>query len=304
MTAQVRLACEPNIVFIPLDRILPTKKILPGTKGTSKFKCIAASILELGLIEPLVVHSDGKRTARYVLLDGHVRLEVLKDLGQPGAKCLVATDDEAFTYNHKVNRLSAIQEHLMILRAIRNGVDEERIARTLSVDVSSIRQKRDLLEGICPEAVALLRDKDVTTGALREFRKVKPMRQIEMAELICASHNFSAGYAKCLVVGTPQEQMADPDRPKEIRGLTAEEISRMEHEMETLGKDFKVMEETHGRNTLNLVVVTGYLKSLMNNARVVRYLSQRHYEVMLEFQKIVEARVLSDPSPDTETLRA
>lgn len=35
--------------------------------------------------------------------------------------CLISDDDEAFTYNHKVNQLSAIQEHFMILRAINAG---------------------------------------------------------------------------------------------------------------------------------------------------------------------------------------
>ncbi len=36
-------------------------------------------------------------------------------------RSLVSTDDEAFTYNHKVNQLQPIQEHFMILRAIKNG---------------------------------------------------------------------------------------------------------------------------------------------------------------------------------------
>lgn len=298
MTTRVRLACEAAIVAVPLNRILPTRIVEPSIKKTQKYKCIAASVRELGLIEPLVVHLERRGATNYMLMDGHVRLEILKDLGQSGAKCLVATDNEAFTYNHKVNRLTAIQEHLMILRAIKNGCSEERIARTLNVEVASIKQKRDLLDGICPEAVQLLRDKGVTVGALREIRKVKPLRQIEMAELICASHTFSADYAKCLVAATPQEQMLEPDRPKEVRGFSAEDIARMEHEMEILGKEFKVIEETHGKNTLNLVVVNGYLKRLLDNARIVRFLSQNHHELLTEFHKIAEARML-DPVADS-----
>lgn len=89
--------------------------------------------------------------------------------------------------NHKVSRLAAIQEQFMIMRAIKNGVDEERIAKTLNVDVSHIKQKRDLLDGICKEAVHLLREKRATAGSLR---KVRPMRQIEMAELMCASRDI------------------------------------------------------------------------------------------------------------------
>lgn len=299
MSDPVRLACDSTIVMIPLEQILPTRIVEAPTKRTSKYRCIAASIRELGLIEPLIVHPQRKPTNSYMLLDGHIRLEILRDLGEKTAKCLVSTDDEAFTYNHKVNRLPAIQEHFMIVRAIKSGVDEERIAKTLNVDVAQIKQKRDLLDGICKEAVHLLREKRVPPGSLRELRKVKPMRQIEMAELMCASHNFSAGYAKCLVAATPQEQMLESDHPKEIRGLTSEDMARMEREMDTLGREFKIIEESHGRNVLNLVVVVGYLRRLLDNARVVRFLSQIHREILVEFQKLVEARSLGDVADPT-----
>ena len=294
MSDPVRLACESTILMIPLEQILPTRIIEAPTKRTSKYRCIAASIRELGLIEPLVVHPQAKPPDSYMLLDGHIRLEILRDFGEKSAKCLVSTDDEAFTYNHKINRLPAIQEHFMIMRAIKNGVDEARIAKTLNVDIFHIKQKRDLLDGICKEAVRLLREKRVTAGTMRELRKVKPMRQIEMSELMCASHNFSIGYAKCLVAATPQEQMLESDHPKEIRGLTADDISRMEREMDTLGREFKIIEESHGRNVLNLVVVVGYLRRLLDNARIVRFLSQNHREILTEFQKLVETKSLAD----------
>ena len=66
------------------------------------------------------------------------------------------------------------------------------------MDVGSIRQKRELLDGICPEAVEILREQRATGDALRELRKVRPMRQIEIAELMCAAGNFTVGYAKWL----------------------------------------------------------------------------------------------------------
>ncbi|WP_397570425.1 plasmid partitioning protein RepB C-terminal domain-containing protein [Schlesneria sp. T3-172] len=298
MTHRVRMACESSIIMVPIDRILPTRKIESGTRKTTKYRCIEASIRELGLIEPLVVYPERKTASRYLLLDGHVRLEILKQLGHDAAKCLISVDDEGFTYNHKVNRLSAIQEHFMIRRAIKNGVSEARIARTLNLDLASIKQKRDLLDGICPEAVELLREKRVSPSALREFRKAKPMRQIEMAELACASHNYSLGYAKCLIAATPQDQLNESEQPKDVNGLSAEDISRMEREMETLGRDFKLIEESHGKNTLQLVVVIGYLKGLLDNARIVRFLSQNHRELLSEFQKIVESRVLQDTLGD------
>ena len=223
--------------------------------------------------------------------------ELLKTYHQETARQrLVAMDDEAFTYNHKVNRLSAIQEHFMIIRAIKNGVSEERIAKTLNVDVANIRRKRDMLDGICSETVELLRDKRATAGALREIKKVKPLRQIEIAELMIASQNFSVAYAKCLYAATPADQLVEADKPKEVGGLSAEEMNRMEREMESLNQDFKLVEDTHGRNVLNLVLVASYLKKLLDNARVVRYLSQSYLEILTEFQKVAESRRLASES--------
>lgn len=294
MSDTVRLACEPHVVELPLSAILPTRLPDDGVRKTAKYLCIEASIRELGLIEPLVVFPQPDSGGAYMLLDGHVRHMILRELGITAAKCLISTDDEGFTYNHKVNRLSAIQEHFMILRAIKNGVTEARIARALNVDVASIRQKRDLLEGVCGEAVQLLREKRVPTKSIRELRRVRPMRQIEIAELMRAAHNFSAGYAKCLVAGTPDEQRVDGDRGKDGRGLSADDIARMEHETNSLGREFKLIEESHGKNVLNLVLVLGYLRKLLDNTRVARHLAQHHPEIHTEFQKLVESKSLME----------
>lgn len=178
----------------------------------------------------------------------------------------------------------------MIMRAIKNGVSEARIARSLDVDVNTIRQKRDMLDGICAEVVQILKDRRATSKTFRQLRQLKPIRQIEVAELICAAGNYSEGYVKCLVAATPPDQLVEEERPKEFRGLSPEDVGRMEHEMATLGREFKLIEESHGKNVLNLVIVNGYLKKLLDNARVVRFLSQNHPEILTEFQKLLESR--------------
>ena len=294
MTNPLRLACESKIISIPLGSILPLKKLWPGARATEKYKRIVASIQEVGIIEPLVVYPHAGGSDQYILLDGLVRLDILKELGEESVECIVALDDEAYTYNHKVSQVSAIQEHFMIMEAIRRGASEDRIAKALNLDVASIRRKRDLLEGICPEAVTLLREKRTCAGAFRELRKVKPMRQIEIAELMVAANCFSTRYANCLFLATPQEQLVEPDKPKDLQGLSPEDASRMEREIDSLSRDFRLIEDSHGRNVLNLVLVVGYLKKLLDNARVVRYLSQNYAEILTEFQKIAEAKSLAD----------
>ncbi len=40
---------------VPLDQLLPSKKIMDGTMSTRKYKQVVSSIHEIGLIEPLSV---------------------------------------------------------------------------------------------------------------------------------------------------------------------------------------------------------------------------------------------------------
>ena len=58
------------------------------------------------------------------------RLDILKSRGITAVRCLLATDDESYTYNKRVNYLSPIGEHHMILKALADGITEERIAES------------------------------------------------------------------------------------------------------------------------------------------------------------------------------
>lgn len=53
---QVKQAFEQRVIAIPLERILPTRKLDKGIHGSKKFSTILTSIRELGVIEPLAVH--------------------------------------------------------------------------------------------------------------------------------------------------------------------------------------------------------------------------------------------------------
>lgn len=280
-------AFEEATLRISISGILPLREVSAQVKKSVKYGQIAASIKEVGIIEPPVVIRDRNAPDQYHLLDGHLRIEILREQGVAEVVCLIATEDEAFTYNKRVSRIAIIQEHKMILNAVQKGVPEERLARALNVNISNIRAKRNLLSGICPEAADLLRDKHVPLAAFTELRKMKPLRQIEAAELMIAMNRYSTGYAKSLVAATPEDQLI-AGRRKIIKGLTTEQIALMERESASLDREFKLVEQTYGADHLDLVLATGYVNRLLSNARVVRYLAQRHPEILEEFQRIVD----------------
>ncbi|GLV21848.1 chromosome partitioning protein ParB [Sphingobium sp. TomMM35A] len=280
-------AFEDATLRINLAAILPLREVSDQVKKSVKYAQIAASVSEVGIIEPPVVIRDPLNPNQYHLLDGHLRVQILLERGDSEVVCLVATEDEAFTYNKRINRIAIIQEHRMILNAIQKGVSEERLARALNVNIANIRSKRNLLRGICPEAVALLNDKHLPLAAFVELRKLKPLRQIEAAELMIAMNRFSTGYAKSLVAATPEDQLVT-GRRKILKGLTSEQIALMERESASLDREFKMVEQTYGADHLDLVLAIGYVNRLLSNARIVRYLAHHHADILGEFQKIVD----------------
>jgi RepB plasmid partitioning protein/ParB-like nuclease family protein len=282
----VAMAFERESISIPIGNIQPLRLVNDGVKKTPKYSQIQSSIREIGLVEPPVVARDRGEKNKFLLLDGHLRLEVLRDLGQTEVTCLVATDDEAFTYNKRVSRIAIIQERNMILAAIKRGVSEERIAKVLNVNVSHVQLKRRLLEGICSEAIELLKDKHVPIPAFAELRKMLPMRQIEAAQLMVAMNKYSTTYAKSIFGNTPQAQLVDQTKPKQIEGLTDEQIALMEQESANLDREFRLLEQSYGNDHLDLVVATGYVHRLIENVRIVRYLAQNYPELLAEFQKM------------------
>jgi ParB-like chromosome segregation protein Spo0J len=293
MAKQVRIGFDPSGVILPIGSILPLKQLKSVVKFSQKYQQVLSSVREVGIIEPLIVFPQDGKSELYILLDGHLRLEVLKELGQTCARCLIATDDEAYTYNRRISKLATIQEHAMILNAIKSGhVSEERIAKALNLDIASIRKKRDLLVGIGKEAAEVLKNKDISPNVFVALRKMKPMRQLEVAELLAATNNFSVPYTKALLVATSPEMLVDPDKRKVIEGLTPEQIAKMEKEMEVLQRDLELIEASHGNEVLNLVLARGYLAKLFGNVRVVRYLAQNYGDIFRELQAVVEAASL------------
>ncbi len=290
--SDAKIGFEMRKIRLSLAAILPVRQIKDPQKNIRRYRTILASIKEVGLVEPLVVHPQKGKSGTYLLLDGHLRYFALKDLGETEADCIIAHEDECFTYNARISRLAPIQEHKMIVKAVHNGVRPERIAAALNIPVGNVRASMTLLDGIHEEAADLLKDKGISPKAIRFLKKVTGVRQIEIAELMVSANNFTAGYAEALILGTPKDQLTNPEEPKRKEGLSPEEIGKMEQEMEGLEHDLKAVEESYGEDMLNLTLARGYVKRLVENAKVVRFLTANYSDILSEFQDVAAAESL------------
>ena len=249
---------------------MPGKEVPDGVMSTRKYNQIVSCINEVGLIEPLSVIQPDRKKPEYLVLDGHLRVLALKELDISVGPCLFAKDDETFSYNHHINRLSTIAEHYMIRRAIDRGVSKERLARAINVNLSSINRRINLLEGII-----LLQDKQFTPDVTRILRKMKAARQVEAVELMIASNTITVAHAEALLKATPPEQRTDL-KPTEREKKTApiEQIEKLEKEMSPVQEKYQEAESSSGSDLLNLVVAKGYLTKLLANGAVKSYIGR------------------------------
>src|ERR1700676_160312 len=97
-------AFSSDTLVVAIEAILPVRTIGKTVKSSHKYRQIASSIAEIGLVEPPVVCRE-TQVGSYLLLDGHLRIEALKDLGHTEVECLLPTDDEESTNNRHIGRL-------------------------------------------------------------------------------------------------------------------------------------------------------------------------------------------------------
>lgn len=278
-------AFSPEILQVPLDKLLPSRSLPGSVPGSVKFRQIVSSIQSVGLIEPLSVSPMDAISGQYLVLDGHVRLMAMQELEFSVAPCLLAVDDEAYTYNSRINRLSSIQETRMLQEAVAKGVSKERLAQSLNIDISSLLKKLKLLDGICPEAVELLRDRQFSPEISRILRKMKATRQVVCVDLMLSANSLTVNYAEALLATTPVELLVGGEKP-EMKGVTAEQMARMEHEMENLQGQYKLIEDSYADDVLNLVVAQGYLSKLLANDAVGRFIEQHRQDIYEQFKSI------------------
>ena len=79
----------------------------------------------------------------------------------------------------------------MLRRAMCLGLSLERLVRALNVNLSSINWRINLLEGICPEAINWLQDKQLIPDVTGILRNMTSSRQVKAVELMVSSNTIT-----------------------------------------------------------------------------------------------------------------
>ena len=285
MNKSIFIGFEDEVRMINMTSLVPNKLLPKSVSKTAKYHQIDQSIKEIGLVEPIVVYPIADETDKYVIVDGHIRYWALKNHGESSVMCLVSKDDESYTYNKRISRLSSVQEHFMILKAIDKGVSEDRIAKVLNVNIRTIRLKRSLLNGISPEVVDYIKNITIPAATIRSLKRVKPARQLEIIELLTNMGTYRSQLAKAIVKRTPVEQLVN--QPKKV--IKPELHFEVEQDIGSLIKETNRVKEKSGENLVQLVAIGGYLNRLLVNKRIRDYISRNFPADLQKLDEVISS---------------
>lgn len=261
-------------------RDLPIVKLVPRTepKVDKKYdQRIEASLLAVGLLEPLIVYDQGDS---YEILDGRRRYRILLELGVETVPCLVWKEREAFTGNRMVNRLSPAEEMRMLRKSLEE-LDEKTIAEALGMAGISHRLNPGLQKKLEPTVNKAFGAGKLTLQCAKELTHVKPDRQAEILKLMDSCKDHSVTFAKGLVLKTPAAKRVKTNGTKTPWAQADAKKSDLLKKLQEAEQQQDFYSGLYRHYTTNLLKLVIYVRSMLANERVQAYL-QEHHPLQLE----------------------
>ncbi|EDS7168081.1 RepB plasmid partitioning protein [Salmonella enterica] len=285
--------CFSNQFQTYLVNNLVQSRPLPGNiKSSIKYKQIMTSISEIGLIEPVVIYITESGITK--ILDGHLRIEALKDLGITHAHCLVSPVDEAYSYNKRVNRLTLLQEQKMLRKAVESGVSIDKLSAVLGISYNIINTRLRISDGISAETVALLSEKNVPQNVFDVLRKIKPYKQAEIVNTMIMLNKLTRKFALSMLHSLAPEHLVAQNKMDSQNKDVARTLARLEKEMAALQIETQNIKDEYAENNLNLHIIKTYITRLLNNSSILLWLYDNNIEYLSLLKKIAGIDDIND----------
>jgi ParB-like chromosome segregation protein Spo0J len=269
-------------VDVPIVKLVPRSE----RKTSKKYRLrIEASIRAVGLIEPLLVYPLGDD---FEILDGCLRYRILLDMGVETVPCLIAEQRESYTPMRMVSHLSPGQEARMLRKSLEE-LDEKTIASALGMSGISHRLHKSLLKKLHPTVIKAFEAEKITLQCARELAHVKPDRQAEILKLMESCGDYSATFARGMVLKTPVSKRAKVNGAKTPWTVADERKNDLLKRLQEAEQQQDFYSGLYRQYTTNLLKLVIYVRSLLSNEQVREYLEANHGEQLEVFEQIINS---------------
>ncbi|EIO7469446.1 ParB N-terminal domain-containing protein [Salmonella enterica subsp. enterica] len=267
-----------------IDSLVYSRALPVNVKFSTKYKQIKASVEEFGLIEPVMVYIND--ASEKIILDGHLRVEILKELGIEAAHCLISPVEDTYSYNKRVARLTIVQTQNMLLKAVESGVPVEKLCAVLGISQDTLMGKLKISDGITPEVMALLAEKNVPQTIFPVLKKLKPYKQIEMVNTMISINNFTRKFAMSMLHAVAPEHLVEPKKDARRETDIRKNLERLEKEMASVQVETQHLQDEYAENNLRLVIIKNHIERLLANGQIVNWLYDNHQEYLSLLKQI------------------
>lgn len=231
------------------------------------------------------------------ILDGHLRIEALKDLEITHAHCLISPVEDTYSYNKRVNHLTILQEQRMLQKAVESGVSVEKLCAVLGLSQGIINTRLRISEGISKEALALLADKNVSQNVFDVLKKIKLHKQMDFVSTMVTLNNFTKKFALSMLHALPAEYLVrKPENAPDNKDMI-KTLARLEKEMAALQVETQDIENEFAENNLNLMVARSYIVKLLSKNEIIHWLYDNKSEYLDVLKKVLGVKNLNEVQP-------
>ena len=165
-----------NLVMVSVDQIREVEGF-NSRQELNDLDALAASIQELGLLEPLVVTRVDVPVAGYELVAGHRRLAALHIAGKTEAPCVVfeTAEDRLLVHaaeNFQRADLTPLEEARLIRRLMEAGTSQRKLSAAIGRSQSVISRRLAMLD-LPDDIQRSVEDKTLTLGDAEAFTNVE-----------------------------------------------------------------------------------------------------------------------------------
>ena len=266
---------------VAVARLVPLQERRASQRG---YQRLLASIRAVGLIEPLCVYEEA---GQYVILDGYLRYRACRELGIDNVPCLLLPTKEAYTCNRMVNNLSPVQETRMLNQSLET-IDESTIAKALGLVSIKHRLKDKLLKQLHPDVVHAFDQKSIPLRVCAgELTHVKPSHQAAILKEMHKAGDFSAAYARTLVLRAPVEMRIEKGRRKSPWHRGAQQKKALATKLEQAEQRYEFYSGLYRQYVADLMKLCIHVRGLISNKRIAAYMTTHHSAMFDRFQEII-----------------
>ena len=142
----------------------------------------------------------------------------------------------------------------------------------------------DDINSICPEAARLLQNCNVAPSTFAVLRKMKRLRQEEVAERMVAFSNYSLAFAERLLALTPPQllvrHLTKGQAASRFVGQCPARAKKLQHEEAELARELIRLRHSYGKDVLTFTIYCKFVERLLANPRLEHYLGEKYPEAL------------------------